>query len=156
MTCRCSVPREIDYHIELITAEPSPTVVVVATTTWERFPTLWKELLDQVWAFVRENDLSVGHNIMLYKDDVPNVEVGVLVTSAFTPTGRVVASSLPAGRVARTLHRGPYDRLDEPHRAVRDWCTARGLALAGPRWEIYGDWREDPAALETQVSYLLA
>ncbi len=31
----------------------------------------------------------------------------------------------------------------------------RGLELAGPRWEIYGDWREDPADLETEVYYLL-
>ena len=93
---------------------------------------------------------------MLYKDDVPNVEVGVQVTRSFMPSGHVVPSRLPGGRVARTVHRGAYDRLSEPHRAVREWCTARGLVLAGPRWEIYGDWREDPAELETEVCYLLA
>lgn len=145
------------YDIELTTAAGSPTAVVAATTTWERFPTLWKELLDQVWAFLRDSDLRTdGHNVMLYKDDVPNVEVGVLVTRPFTPSGPVVPSTLPAGRVARTVHRGSYDRLDDPHLAVRQWCAARGLALAGPRWEIYGDWRDDPAELETEVCYLLA
>jgi len=145
------------YHVELTTSAESPTAVVAATTTWERFPSLWKEMLDQVWAFLRSSDLRTdGHNIMLYKDDVPNVEVGVQVTRSFKPSGRVVPSRLPAGRVARTLHRGPYDRLDEPHRAIREWCVARSLALAGPRWEIYGDWREDPAQLETEVCYRLA
>jgi len=145
------------YHVELTTSAESPTAVVAATTTWERFPSLWKEMLDQVWAFLRSSDLRTdGHNIMLYKDDVPNVEVGVQVTRSFKPIGQVVPSRLPAGRVACTLHRGPYDRLDEPHRAIREWCAARSLALAGPRWEIYGDWREDPAQLETEVCYLLA
>ena len=145
------------YHVELTTSAESPTAVVAATTTWEPFPSLWKEMLDQVWAFLRSSDLRTdGLNIMLYKDDVPNVEVGVQVTRSFKPSGRVVPSRLPAGRVARTLHRGPYDRLDEPHRAIREWCVARSLALAGPRWEIYGDWREDPAQLETEVCYLLA
>ena len=145
------------YHVELTTSAESPTAVVAATTTWERFPSLWKEMLDQVWAFLRSSDLRTdGHNIMLYKDDVPNVEVGVQVTRSFKPIGQVVPSRLPAGRVACTLHRGPYDRLDEPHRAIREWCAARRLALAGPRWEIYGDWREDPAQLETEVCYLLA
>ena len=145
------------YHVELTTSAESPTAVVAATTTWERFPSLWKEMLDQVWAFLRSSDLRTdGHNIMLYKDDVPNVEVGVQVTRSFKPIGQVVPSRLPAGRVACTLHRGPYDRLDEPHRAIREWCVARSLALAGPRWEIYGDWREDPAQLETEVCYLLA
>jgi len=147
----------MEYDVELTTTAESPTAVVAATTTWERFPTLWKEMLDQVWAFLREGDLRTdGHNVMLYKDDVPNVEVGVQVTRPFTPKGRVIPSRLPGGRVARTVHRGPYDRLSEPHRAVRAWCAARGLALAGPRWEIYGDWREDPAELETEVCYLLA
>ena len=147
----------MDYDVELTTAAESPTAVVVATTTWERFPTVWKGLLDEVWAFLRDSDLRTdGHNVMLYKDDVPNVEVGVLVTGPFTPSGRVVPSRLPAGRVARTVHHGPYDRLQDPHRAVRQWCGARGLALAGPRWEIYGDWRDDPAELETEVCYLLA
>jgi hypothetical protein len=35
------------------------------------------------------------------------------------------------------------------------WCAEQGRPLAGPRWEIYGDWREDPAELETEVYYLL-
>lgn len=99
-----------------------------------------------------DSDLRTdGHNIMLYKDDVRNVEVGVQITRPFAPTGRVVPSRLLAGRVARTVHRGPYDRLADPHRAVRKWCVARGLALPGPRWEIYGDWNKDPAKLETEV-----
>ena len=147
----------MNYHVEVITTAESPTAVVTATTTWERFPTQWKEMLDQVWAFLRGSDLrSDGHNIMLYKDDVPNVEVGVQVTRSFAPSGRVVPSALPAGRVARTVHRGPYSQLSEPHRAVRAWCAARGLALTGQRWEIYGDSRDDPSKLETEVCYLLA
>ena len=36
------------YHVELTTSAESPTAVVAATTTWERFPSLWKEMLDQV------------------------------------------------------------------------------------------------------------
>jgi len=35
---------------------------------------------------------------MLYKDDVPNVEVGVEVADSFAPSGRVVPSTLrPTG-----------------------------------------------------------
>jgi len=30
-----------------------------------------------------------------------------------------------------------------------------GRQLAGPRFEVYGDWRDDPAQLETEVYYLL-
>lgn len=147
----------MERKVELAMAAETPTAVIAATTTWERFPTQWKEMLDHVWAFLRDTDLRTdGHNVMLYKDDVPNVEVGVQVTRPFTPIGPVIPSRLPAGRVVRTVHRGPYDRLGDSHRAVLGWCAEQGLALAGPRWEIYGDWREDPKELETEVCYLLA
>jgi effector-binding domain-containing protein len=133
-----------------------PTAVVALTTTWADVPRVWKPALDEVWAFLTTNSLRTdGHNVMLYKDDVPNIEVGVQVVRSFAPHGRVGPSMLPAGRVARTIHRGPYDELGESHDAVREWCAKHGHALAGPRWEIYGDWSDDPAQLETEVAWLL-
>ena len=113
-------------------------------------------LLDEVYAFVRGGGTTqTGHNVMLYLDDVPNVEVGVQVVGPFVGSGHVIPSELPAGRIASTVHRGAYDGLDAAHVAVRAWCAARQHVLTGTRWEIYGDWREDPDDLETEVSYLL-
>jgi hypothetical protein len=45
----------------------------------------------------------------------------------------------------------------QPHRAiaVRRWCTAQSRDLTGERWEVYGDWREDPSLLETEIFYRL-
>ena len=54
-----------------------------------------------------------------------------------------------------TVHRGRYEELRRAHDTVMQWCAAEGRRLAGPRWEVYGDWREDPAELETGVYYLL-
>jgi effector-binding domain-containing protein len=144
------------YEVTLQTVPASPTAVVAAATTWEEFPRLWKTLLDEVYTFVRGGGAAqTGHNVMLYRDDVPNVEVGVQVSGTFEPSGRVVPSVLPAGEIATALHRGPYDALEEAHLAVRTWCAARRHALTGVRWEIYGDWHEDPDDLETEVCYLL-
>ena len=34
---------------------------------------LWKTLLDDVWTFLKDTGLRAdGHNVMRYKDDVPN------------------------------------------------------------------------------------
>ncbi len=132
------------------------------TTTWEEFPSVWGRLLDEVYGFVRtRTHLATGdgaelwQNVMLYKDDRPDVEVGVLVSGSFEPEGRVIASELPGGEVARANHRGDYARLGVTHDAVRDQVAAHGRELAGPRWEIYGHWREDPSKLETEVFWLL-
>jgi effector-binding domain-containing protein len=39
---------------------------------------------------------------------------------------------------------------------VLDWCAAQGLKTAGPRWEVYGPHRDDPAEVWTEVYWLLA
>ncbi len=125
------------------TVEPSPTAVVAAAATWAEFPKLWGPMLDQVWSFLRgdapDGLYQHGHNIMLYQDDVPHVEVGVQVTGSFSAAGQVVASALPGGLVATATHTGPVAGIGGTHRAVREWSLANGYRLAGPHWEIYGD-----------------
>lgn len=146
----------MDRDVQVLTVAARPTAIAMRTTTWDEFPTLWRQLLDQVYAFLKSSGVrQTGHNVMLYKDDVPNVEVGVEVAGAFVSSGAVVASALPAGEVAMAIHRGPYGVLRSTHQAVWEWCAAHGRAPAGPRWEIYGDWEEDPTTLETEVYYLL-
>src|SRR6476659_3892422 len=121
-----------------------PTAIVAATTTWQEYPTLWKELLDEVWACLHAGGISRGcRNVMLYRADVPHVEVGVELLQPCPLTGRVVASTLPAGRVAMTTHRGAYSGLGSAHDAVVAWCREQGLPLAGPRWEVYGPHSDD-------------
>jgi effector-binding domain-containing protein len=146
--------------VHIVTTAETPTAVVAETTTWEAFPQLWSELLNDVWAFVRPSELTAGRNVMLYKDHLPNVEVGVEVDGSFAPAGRVVSSSLPAGRAATTVARGAPSPagLARAHVNVRDWCAANGHELTGVRWEIYGHWRDDqdPALFETEVYWQLA
>jgi len=143
-------------EVTLRTVEARPTLVVPAHTSWPEFPGLWRSLLDEVWGCLRAAGITRGcPNVMLYLDDDPHVEIGVLPSRPCPTTGRVVRSALPAGSIATTLHRGPYEYLGDAHEAVHRWCRGQGLALAGPRWEIYGPHRDDPAELTVEVCYLL-
>jgi effector-binding domain-containing protein len=144
------------YQVTETDVVARPTAVVAATTTWQEFPTLWRDLLDEVWTCLRAGGVVRGcRNVMLYWDDTPHVEVGVELHVLCPLTGRVAASTLPAGQVAMTVHRGPYAGLAAAHRAVLDWCAAQGRRPAGPRWEVYGPHRDDPAEVWTEVYYLL-
>lgn len=65
---------------------------------------MWWPLLDEGYRFVRcGSDLATGdnagrwQNVMLYRDDRPHIEVGVLTSGAFEPEGRVIVSQLQAG-----------------------------------------------------------
>ena len=136
-----------------------PTAVVAAATSWAQFPTQWGPMLDQVWGFLRGDApaglYAGGHNVMLYLDDVPHVEVGVRVTGPFEAAGPVVASALPGGLVATAAHAGPVAAIGDTHQAVREWSTSHGYRLAGPHWEVYGDPGPD-GEFTVQVCWLLA
>jgi effector-binding domain-containing protein len=133
-----------------------PTAVASATTTWQEYSALWRELLEEVWACLHAGGVTRGcRNIMLYRDDLPHIEVGVELLVPCPLTGRVVASALPAGPVAMTVHRGPYAGLAAAHRAVLDWCAAQRQRTTGTRWEVYGPHNDDPTKMWTEVYWLL-
>ncbi len=134
-----------------------PTLVVPATTSWPEFPRLWGQLLGEVWACLRAAGIHRGaRNVMLYRDDIPTVEVGVLLDQPCPLTGRVVVSALPAGAVATTVHRGPFGDVRATHDAVLNWCDANGRRPTGTRWEVYGPHSDDPAEQWIEVHWLLA
>jgi effector-binding domain-containing protein len=149
--------------VEVVTIDSLPTAVIAETTSWEQFPSLWPKLLDEVYVFVRgcrdfaalDSATPTWQNVMLYCDQRPAVEIGVLAPGPFTPAGRVISSQLPGGKVATTMHEGDYARLGDTHAAVRAYMEEQGLEPAGPIWEIYGHWREDPSELETEIYHLL-
>jgi len=149
--------------VEVVTIEPRATVVLAQATSWEEFPSLWPKLLDEVYTFVRacpdfepgESGKPRWQNVMLYRDQRPSVEIGVLAPGPFTPTGRILASELPGGTVARAVHRGDYSRLGDTHAAVHAHIESRGLEPAGPLWEIYGHAPPDPDDAETEIYHLL-
>jgi len=146
----------VDYEVTRVELPARPTAVVAQETTWEAYAKLWPALLDQVYSVVRGLDQQSWQNVMLYLDDQPNVEVGVLLEVPFEGDGRVVASELPAGAAATTLYRGPYDGLPGAHEAVIGWCTSEGLERTGVRWEIYGHAHPDPNQTETEIYWQLA
>jgi effector-binding domain-containing protein len=146
----------MSYQVTIKEVEARPTAVVPATTTWQEFPTLWRKLSDEVWACLNANGIYRGcRAIMLYIDNVPHVEVGVELLMPCKLTGRVIASSLPAGQVAMITHWGHYSELGEAYRAVIDWCAEQGKQRTSTRWEVYGPHNDDPTKVWTELYWLL-
>jgi len=93
---------------------------------------------------------------MLYKDDVPHVEVGVEVPSGFGGAGQVVESELPAGWVVWARLRGGYDQVGlAQHQAAEEESAARGLGRGWPRWEVYGHHVEGATEQVVDVYHLV-
>jgi|SRR5690348_3342980 len=121
----------------------------------------WGPALGKVWEFIRSQPglRTDGHNIFYHhpkEAGTPIVcEFGVEVIRAFETAGEVYATETPGGEAAVAVHRGPYNRMNEAHEAIRKWMAANGRESAGQSWEIYGDPTPNPADTETTVIYLL-
>jgi effector-binding domain-containing protein len=150
------------YEIQVETVQPELVAAVRAKAPVGGVAQVWKPALDQVWAFLRTNgQVRRGHNLFLYhhaarRNEPMDIDFGVQVAHPFEPAGNVRCIATPAGEVASTVHIGPYDRLGDAHRAIHAWCSANNRTIGPASWEIYGDWTDDPARLETTIKYLLA
>ena len=144
------------YQVHVQRLAPQITAVIRCRARQSELSTVIPQACGEVWNFIRSSQFpSAGRHIALYLDGVMNIEVGAEMPEPFVGNGRIVCSSTPAGLVATTTHVGPYNRLGEAHAAVQQWCAAEGRELAGPSWEIYGHWTDDPAKLRTDVYWLL-
>jgi effector-binding domain-containing protein len=145
---------EYQVHVEQVAAQL--TGVVRCRASADELAKVVPQACGEVWEFFRSSGLPrPGRNLALYLDGEMNIEVGVEVFQPFAGNNRVDCSSTPAGLVATTAHLGPYHRLGEAHDAVHKWCAENGHALAGPSWEVYGHWTDDPSQLRTDVFWLL-
>jgi effector-binding domain-containing protein len=146
----------LDYQVCVERVQAGTTAVVCRRASQGELSRIVPQACGEVWAFVRSAGLPhPGRNLALYLDGEINLECGVELAGPFQSDGRVIASRTPAGLVATTAHFGPYDRLGGAHEAIRRWCDENGRQPAGPSWELYGHWDDDPAKLRTDVYYLL-
>ncbi len=85
-----------------------------------------------------------------------SVEVGIEVSGSFPP----VAGSCPR-RCRRAGWRppstaGPTTGWARPTTPSRRGPVGEGHTLTRVRWEVYGDWSDDPTKLQTEIAWLLA
>lgn len=145
--------------ISVIEVKPRRLAVVRVTTVISKWPGQFRQALDKVYeavaaGHVRQN----GQNVMVYHprhDGRFDIECGVESAESFAPVREVVCSETPSGIAVTTQHTGPYQALGSSHAAVKEWSRQNGYQLTGTCWEIYGDWNEDPAQLQTEIFHLI-
>jgi effector-binding domain-containing protein len=152
-----SYERETEPHVVHVTARA--VAGVSARIPRGSVPREFGRHLDRVYAAARAGAVSLdGQNIFIYRDaagELLDVDFCVGVNAPFAATGAVHQLATPTGRAATATHVGGYDSLGVTHRAIVAWCEEHGYRLAGPSWEVYGHWHDDPAALRTSIFYLL-
>lgn len=138
----------MDYMVEMREVGPQRIAAVSGKATHATLPARIRALFDQFYAGFKGKG---GLNVVYYPACGPgefDIQCGVLLDHG--------DSALPAGTVATTAYWGPYDRMKPAHEAIHRWAREHGRKLAGPSWEVYGHWSDDPAKLRTDIFYLLS
>ncbi len=147
-------------EISIVTVEEQPLLAERTSATFTQVPAKLLPLMERVGAFVRDHGVEgAGQNVWFYRDvsgGRMEVDVGVQVPATTEAADGLVRSATPAGRCAHAALYGDYSEIPSVHQAIHQWCAEQNLVLAGPCWELYGDWHDDPAKRRTDMYHLLA
>ncbi len=136
----------------------------------EEFGAALASMFEQVWNHLNGLEhVTVGPAIARHHSlDQPtqdhtepllDVEAGFPVQEVLPESPPILASTLPAGPAATSMHEGPYERLPDTYERLRAWIQARELTTAGAPYEIY--WIDHSQAniadeLRTEIVWPLA
>ena len=141
----------IEAEIRELTPQPSAAIRVTQPMSELDLAALFDEHLPNIAH--RLADMGVepaGPPYGRYHEFGPehvDVEIGIpvdLPVSNFrtydeAEPGELIASELPGGQVAITIHRGAYDKLSETYDALHDWIHEQGRDEGPGPWESYVD-----------------
>lgn len=149
------------YPVSVASVGARPIAVVRARMRSTEIAKRFVTYLDQVYAAARSGSIAVdGLNVFVYRDAADgsgllDIEFGVGATAPFATTGNVIYSATPAGEAATTTHWGDYAALGGAYDALKSWCSKHERRFAGPKWEVYGHWSDNPSERRTDVFMLL-
>lgn len=145
--------------ISIVAVEEQPLLAARTRVTFAEVPAKLLPLMEKLGAVARDTGIEAGQNVWFYREvsgSDMEVDVGLQVPESTQAADGFVLSSTPAGRCAHATLYGDFSEIPRVHRAVHQWCAEQNLVLAGPCWEVYGDWHDDPAKRRTDLYHLLA
>ena len=122
--------------------------------------TLIPGLLARVYEFTVEKKIAIaGPPVFVCHETPPEsvkeanekgtatVEVAWPVSGAVKGGKGIRAYELPGGKMAYTVHRGPYAECEPTYLRLFSWIAEQGLTIAGPIREVYPN---DPRAVKPE------
>lgn len=149
-----------DDAVKLVMVEARPLASIRATIPEAEISASLAVMLPEVWGHLTEVGAQMDGppltRIHSRADGKVDLEAGIPLKKPIEASGRIQASTLPAGLMATTWHVGPYHELSRTHERLEAWLAETGHVQRGGGWEIY--WTDpgiqpDPAKWRTQVVF---
>ncbi|MHA2431329.1 MAG: GyrI-like domain-containing protein [Promethearchaeota archaeon] len=134
-----------------ITIENIPNQKVIGMRKKGRYQELIPGMLQQLFPYIKkfENDVFCGPPMFIChetsveevmeadKTDTADVEVAIPISRNIDETDEMKIYNLPGGKMAKIVHKGPYDKMDQIYKKLFKWIELNGKIITGPTREVY-------------------
>jgi effector-binding domain-containing protein len=146
----------------IVTHEAVRTAAIHLVIPGQDMPKYMDPAIQEVLRVLGEQGMRPAGPLFSYHHRRPSdtfeFELGFAVERIITPSGRVMASSLPSARVVRSVYQGPYEGLSGAWHALQKWVREHRIAETGRFWERYlnnPDEVKDPALYRTELNWVI-
>lgn len=145
------------YKITTHEIEPQLIVSIRERHPMDDFPAYVGRAFGALFGYVELFEVApAGMPMVIYHDFGPDgvdAEVCLPIAYELPNASEFQIRVLPASTVARTLHVGPYDKLEKAYKAILAWIPKHEFDVAGPIQERYLNSPDEvpPTAYETEI-----
>ena len=148
------------YQCEIKDQAAQPTVSLRTRAAVGQLPQVLGQTFGAIMQYLGElGEQPVGMPFVAYYNmDMQNldIEIGFPVSRPLPDRGELKCGALPVGKIATTLHFGPYDSIAPAYEALTQFVQASGYPPTGVAYEIYfSDPSTPPEQIQTQIVFPL-
>ena len=148
------------YPCEIKDQAAQPTLSIRTHAAVEQLPQVFGQTYGAIMQYLGElGEQPVGMPFAAYYNmDMENldIEIGFPVSRPLPDRGELKSGALPAGKIATTMHFGPYDSIGPAYEALTQFVQTSGYAPSGVAYEFYFSPPETPPAeIQTQIMFPL-
>ncbi|MDC7246666.1 MAG: GyrI-like domain-containing protein [Sphaerochaetaceae bacterium] len=138
------------------------TLMVRLITSLSRISEVMKEVYTEIGTFMQHRGIEYtgAPYAMYYNMDMEalDLEIGFPVTAPVETEGRISNGTIPGGKIATTVHKGPYDTLEKTYMELLAFVRDKGVEVE-EQW-MYEYYLNDPAEVKpeellTQICYIV-
>ena len=83
------------------------------------------------------HEITIDKVMEADKNGTANVEVAAPIANEIPATDEITCYTLPGGKMAKTMHKGPYEACEPTYRRLFKWLEENNKKIIGPTREVY-------------------